>query len=180
MLLPCKSAEFMLLVPCKLVWCRFIPLSLFAPPCQLALTFREDGEMFHWSYFWPCYVISLSLCLFTWSGVMLLRLQKKRWSHNCITGIFKDVLSSSQQLMVSRKNIRKTYLEGQLRCHICVPACFNFWAVGIVRDLPGQQSRQTIWGCGSFPSRKVDLWTRSGSSKHRKSLMLLHDGFPLH
>ena len=104
MLLRCKSAEFMLLVSCKLVWCWFIPLSLYTPPCQLALTPRDDGEMFHWSYFWRCYIISLSVCLLSWSGVMLRSWQARQcWSSNC--GGSLRYLRSCRS--VGHKNIRK-------------------------------------------------------------------------
>lgn len=56
---------------------------------------EEDGEMLHWSYFQQCYIMRPSICLRTWSGVMLhirqvcVDVQLQR-----LTETFKDVVAA--------------------------------------------------------------------------------------
>lgn len=61
MMLLFRSAHLPLQVQYELVWCRFIPPQPLAPTWQRALSFREDGETFHWGYFWQRYITSLSV-----------------------------------------------------------------------------------------------------------------------
>lgn len=59
------------------------PPQLFTP-LYASLPWLSEMMMFHWSYFRQCYIISLSVCLLSWSGVMLRSWQQRQcWNSNC-------------------------------------------------------------------------------------------------
>lgn len=149
----------------KLVWCGPVPISPSPHRTSLLWLLREDGEIFCWKLFLAI-LHNKSLCLLhtEWYDDALLA--------SAIFGASQRYLRMSQlqAAAVGQSEESKETFFDALRdgdsYFICALNRFNFWVAAKEQLYGGHRSRRTIWGCGSFPSRHIDLWTRSGSSKH--------------